>query len=66
MLRASNCVVNLQGIDRDVAVSLRKEIQKHAQDGLIPNRLPTAADLDRVIEERVIAEKTNGTSRFIG
>ena len=60
MLRASNCISNLQGMDRDVAVSLRKEIQKHAYDGLLGNSLPTAEDLDRVAEEQEIKDKTKG------
>jgi hypothetical protein len=58
MLRASNCVSNLQGMDRDVAVSLRKEIQKHAQEMLLGNSLPTSEDLDRVAEEQEIKERT--------
>jgi len=50
MIKASNCVQNLKGMDRDVAVSLRKEIQKHAQESLIGNVLPTAEDLDNFLD----------------
>ena len=68
MLKASNCVANLQGMDRDAAVSLRKEIQRHAQENFLPNRLPTSADLDRVAEEervRVATSNINGEQNGI-
>ena len=65
MLRASNCVSNLQGMDRDAAVALRKEIQRHAQENLVSNGLPTSKDLDRFAEQHNLSSE-NGIVYQVG
>lgn len=49
-MKASNCVSNLQGIDRDYSVYCTKQKDK----------LPSATDLDKIAEEERIRVATSG------
>ena len=54
MLKASNCVRNIFGVDRDVAVRRDAAIENAAE----PVRLPSAHDLDTIAEEDRIRDAT--------
>jgi len=55
MLKASNCVSNVFGIDRDAYLhALKSSLPK-----IVPNGLPTSEDLDAVAEEERIKNATS-------
>ena len=55
MLKASNCVSNLYGVDRDVAAEqMRQAIKNQAKE----HTLPSAHDLDVVAAEELARTRT--------
>ena len=54
-MKASNCISNLRGIDRDEAVANSCKLIG----------LPSAEDLDRAVEEEKICEQTTSSVNVI-